>query len=86
MHCFEVYKITNVKYSQNTCYLISLEISSNILWYEVIIYIIEINLIQQLFSIYRIARPFNLSWAIVDHKYTTGINGFAECLKHSANP
>jgi hypothetical protein len=33
MHCFEVYKITKVKYSKKTltCYLISLKISSNIL-------------------------------------------------------
>jgi hypothetical protein len=50
MHCFEVYKITNIKYSQNT-YLLSdiIKMSSNILWYKVIAYIIEISLIQQFF-------------------------------------
>jgi hypothetical protein len=48
--------------------MILLKISSNILWYKDIAYIIEINLIQQLFYIYRIAKPFNLSWVIVDHK------------------
>jgi hypothetical protein len=31
MHYFKVYKITNVKYSKNTCYLILLKISFNIL-------------------------------------------------------
>jgi hypothetical protein len=47
---------------------IMLKISSNISWYKVVDYTIEINLIQQLFSMHRIAKPFNLSWDIVDLK------------------
>jgi hypothetical protein len=37
--------ITDIKYSKNTCYMISLKIYSNIFLYKVIAYIIEINLI-----------------------------------------
>jgi hypothetical protein len=62
--------MTNIKYSHNTYVLldITLKMYSNILQYKVVDYTIEINLIQQLFSMHRTTKPFNLSLSIVGLK------------------
>jgi hypothetical protein len=61
MYYFQVYKMTNIKYSKNT-YLLS-DVIKNIFQHfviQIIAYTIKINLIQLLLDTYT-RQPFNLS-------------------------